>query len=220
MCICQYTTQHTLAHVYSCTRALLHSCTHVLITYVSKHRLKVGLQVAAVKAPGFGDNRKNQLHDIAVATGGIVFGDEAVELKLEDVSLSDLGQVGEVSITKDDTLLMKGKTICVSSKFIFNTTPPTPHLPLLMSPLTPPHSRPLILTHPATLSSPHTHSPCHTPPKVRVTRMPSLNALRRLRRRLVRPPQTTREKNWMRGWPNFQMVLLCSRCVCGRGGEV
>ena len=79
------------------------------------HRLKVGLQVAAVKAPGFGDNRKNQLHDIAVATGGIVFGDEAVELKLEDVSLSDLGQVGEVSITKDDTLLMKGKTICVSN---------------------------------------------------------------------------------------------------------
>lgn len=35
-------------------------------------RLKVGLQVAAVKAPGFGDNRKNQLHDIAVATGAIV----------------------------------------------------------------------------------------------------------------------------------------------------
>ena len=35
-------------------------------------RLKVGLQVAAVKAPGFGDNRKNQLHDMAVATGAIV----------------------------------------------------------------------------------------------------------------------------------------------------
>lgn len=101
-----------------------------------------------MKAPGFGDNRKNQLHDIAVATGGIVFGDEAVELKLEDVSLSDLGQVGEVSITKDDTLLMKGKTICVSSKFIFNTTPPTPHLP-------PSH----VSTHPATLSSPHTTHP-------------------------------------------------------------
>ena len=35
-------------------------------------RLKVGLQVAAVKAPGFGDNRKNQLHDMAVATGAVV----------------------------------------------------------------------------------------------------------------------------------------------------
>ena len=36
------------------------------------NRLKVGLQVAAVKAPGFGDNRKNQLTDLAIATGGIV----------------------------------------------------------------------------------------------------------------------------------------------------
>ena len=35
-------------------------------------RLKVGLQVVAVKAPGFGDNRKNQLHDMAIATGGVV----------------------------------------------------------------------------------------------------------------------------------------------------
>lgn len=61
-----------------------------------------------MKAPGFGDNRKNQLHDIAVATGGIVFGDDALEMKLENVTLSDLGEVGEVAITKDDTLLMKG----------------------------------------------------------------------------------------------------------------
>ena len=67
----------------------------------------------AVKAPGFGDNRKSQLHDMAVATGGIVFGDEAVELKLEDVSLAHLGQVGEVVVTKDDTLLMKGETSTV-----------------------------------------------------------------------------------------------------------
>ena len=36
------------------------------------HRLKVGLPVAAVKAPGFGDNRKNTLHDMAIATGGVV----------------------------------------------------------------------------------------------------------------------------------------------------
>ena len=62
-----------------------------------------------MKAPGFGDNRKNQLHDMAIATGGIVFGDEALELKLEEVSMSHLGQAGEVVITKDDTLIMNGE---------------------------------------------------------------------------------------------------------------
>lgn len=66
------------------------------------------MKVAAVKAPGFGDNRKNQLYDMAVATGGTVLGDEAIELKIEDVTLSNLGQAGEVLITKDDTLIMKG----------------------------------------------------------------------------------------------------------------
>ncbi len=50
-------------------------------------------QVAAVKAPGFGDNRKNTLQDMAVATGGIVFGDEAADVKLEDIQLSDFGRV-------------------------------------------------------------------------------------------------------------------------------
>ncbi|KAK9500202.1 hypothetical protein O3M35_001506 [Rhynocoris fuscipes] len=73
------------------------------------NRLKIGLQVAAVKAPGFGDNRKATLQDMAIATGGIVFGDEGTNIKLEDVQPSDLGQVGEVVITKDDTLLLKGK---------------------------------------------------------------------------------------------------------------
>uniref|UniRef100_A0A023FWU2 Heat shock protein 60 n=2 Tax=Amblyomma TaxID=6942 RepID=A0A023FWU2_AMBPA len=73
------------------------------------NRLKVGLQVAAVKAPGFGDNRKATLQDLAVATGALVFGDEANLVKLEDVQASDLGQAGEVIITKDDTLLLKGK---------------------------------------------------------------------------------------------------------------
>ncbi len=72
-------------------------------------RLKIGLQVVAVKAPGFGDNRKNTLHDMAVATGGLVFGDEANMVKIEDIQIHDFGQVGEVSITKDDTLLLKGK---------------------------------------------------------------------------------------------------------------
>ncbi|XP_068239652.1 heat shock protein 60A [Palaemon carinicauda] len=73
------------------------------------NRLKIGLQVAAVKAPGFGDNRKNTLHDIAISTGAIVFNDEASMVKIEDVQVHDLGQVGEVQITKDDTLLLKGR---------------------------------------------------------------------------------------------------------------
>lgn len=60
-----------------------------------------------MKAPGFGDNRKATLQDMAIATGGIVFGDEANTIKMEDVQLSDLGQVGEIVITKDDTLILR-----------------------------------------------------------------------------------------------------------------
>ncbi|MBN3307516.1 CH60 protein, partial [Amia calva] len=73
------------------------------------NRLKVGLQVVAVKAPGFGDNRKNQMQDMAVATGGTVFGDEVVGLALEDIQAHDFGKVGEVTVTKDDTMLLKGR---------------------------------------------------------------------------------------------------------------
>ena len=73
------------------------------------NRLKIGLQVAAVKAPGFGDNRKNTLADMALASGGVVFGTEGSDLKLEDIQFQDFGEVGEVSITKDDTLFLKGK---------------------------------------------------------------------------------------------------------------
>ena len=65
--------------------------------------------MAAVKAPGFGDNRKNTLQDMAIAMGGMVFGDDALETKLEDIQIQDFGEVGEVSITKDDTLFLKGK---------------------------------------------------------------------------------------------------------------
>lgn len=79
------------------------------LTTLVINRLKAGLQVCAVKAPGFGDNRKNILADMAIATGGVVFGDEANLLKLEDVQVHDLGQAGEISITKDETLLLKGK---------------------------------------------------------------------------------------------------------------
>lgn len=76
------------------------------------HRLKIGLNVAAVKAPGFGDNRKATLTDMAIATGGVVFGQEGNELKIEDIKPDDLGQVKEVVITKDDTLLLKVSSTC------------------------------------------------------------------------------------------------------------
>ena len=79
------------------------------LTALVVNRLKIGLQVAAVKAPGFGDNRKNTLMDMAVSAGGLVFGTEGMDVKIEDIQLQDFGQVGEVIITKDDTLLLKGK---------------------------------------------------------------------------------------------------------------
>ncbi|ELW68931.1 60 kDa heat shock protein, mitochondrial [Tupaia chinensis] len=65
--------------------------------------------VIAVKAPGFGDNRKNQLKDMAIATGGAVFGKEGLTLNIEDVQPHDLGKGGEVIVTKDDAMLLKGK---------------------------------------------------------------------------------------------------------------
>uniref|UniRef100_A0A8C9AEX8 60 kDa heat shock protein, mitochondrial n=1 Tax=Prolemur simus TaxID=1328070 RepID=A0A8C9AEX8_PROSS len=73
------------------------------------NRLKVGLQDIAVKAPGFGDNRKNQLNDMAIATAGTVFGEVGFTLNLEGVQPHDLGKVGEVIVTKDDAMLLKGK---------------------------------------------------------------------------------------------------------------
>lgn len=73
------------------------------------NRLKIGLQIAAVKAPGFGDNRKSTMADMAIATGAIVFGDDANLVKIEDIQLSDFGSAGEVIITKDDTMLLKGR---------------------------------------------------------------------------------------------------------------
>merc|ERR1711953_1349429 len=79
------------------------------LTTLVVNRLKIGLQVAAVKAPGFGDNRKNTLQDMAIATGGMVFGTEGHDVKVEDIQIQDFGQIGEVIITKDDTLLLKGK---------------------------------------------------------------------------------------------------------------
>lgn len=63
--------------------------------------------MCAVKAPGFGDNRKNTVQDMAIATGGIVFNDDADLHKLDDVQMHDLGSAAEVIVTKDDTLIMR-----------------------------------------------------------------------------------------------------------------
>jgi chaperonin GroEL len=66
-----------------------------------------GLNVVAVKAPGFGDNRKANLQDLAVLTGGQVVSEE-VGLKLEEVTLQMLGRAKNIEISQDDTLVLDG----------------------------------------------------------------------------------------------------------------
>ncbi|CAG4953687.1 unnamed protein product [Parnassius apollo] len=72
------------------------------------NKLKIGLRVVAVKAPGIGEYRKNVLIDIATATGGVVFEDNANLIRLEDCQFESLGRVGEIIVTKDYTLLLRG----------------------------------------------------------------------------------------------------------------
>ena len=67
-----------------------------------------GLPLTAVKAPGFGENRKLMMQDMAIFTGGIVNSDEA-GVKLEDMTLKHLGRAKKVVMTQDDTILMEGK---------------------------------------------------------------------------------------------------------------
>ncbi|HEY5732502.1 MAG TPA: chaperonin GroEL, partial [Methyloceanibacter sp.] len=71
------------------------------------NKLRGGLKVAAVKAPGFGDRRKAMLQDIAVLTGGQVISED-LGIKLESVTLDMLGRAKKVSITKDDTTIVAG----------------------------------------------------------------------------------------------------------------
>jgi chaperonin GroEL len=71
------------------------------------NKLRGGLKVAAVKAPGFGDRRKAMLQDIAVLTGGQVISDD-LGIKLENVTIDMLGTAKKVVITKDDTTLVDG----------------------------------------------------------------------------------------------------------------
>jgi len=71
------------------------------------NKLRGGLKVAAVKAPGFGDRRKAMLQDIAVLTGGLVISED-LGIKLENVTLDMLGHAKKVVITKDDTTIVDG----------------------------------------------------------------------------------------------------------------
>ncbi len=72
------------------------------------NKLRGTLQVAAVKAPGFGDRRKAMLQDIAILTGGKAI-TEDLGIKLENVQVSDLGQAKKITIDKDNTTVVEGK---------------------------------------------------------------------------------------------------------------
>ena len=71
------------------------------------NRLRAGLRVAAVKAPGFGDRRKAMLEDIAILTGGTAISDD-LGIKLETVTLDMLGRAKKVMIEKDSTTIVGG----------------------------------------------------------------------------------------------------------------
>ena len=71
------------------------------------NKLRGGLKIAAVKAPGFGDRRKAMLQDIAILTGGQVISDD-LGMKLENVTLDMLGRAKKISITKDTTTIVDG----------------------------------------------------------------------------------------------------------------
>ncbi|NBD30513.1 MAG: chaperonin GroEL [Alphaproteobacteria bacterium] len=71
------------------------------------NKLRGGLKIAAVKAPGFGDRRKAMLQDIAILTGGQVISED-LGMKLENVTMDMLGQAKKIDITKDETTIIEG----------------------------------------------------------------------------------------------------------------
>ena len=77
------------------------------LTTLVVNRLRGGLKICAVKAPGFGDRRKAMLEDIAVLTGGVVISEEK-GLKLEQATLEMLGSADKVNVTKDNTTIVNG----------------------------------------------------------------------------------------------------------------
>ncbi len=77
------------------------------LTTLVVNRLRSQLKICAVKAPGFGDRRKEMLEDIAVLTGGVVISEEK-GLKLEQATIEMLGSADKVTITKDNTTIVNG----------------------------------------------------------------------------------------------------------------
>ena len=77
------------------------------LTTLVVNRLRGGLKICAVKAPGFGDRRKAMLEDIAVLTGGTVISEEK-GLKLEQATLEMLGTCDKITVTKDNTTIVNG----------------------------------------------------------------------------------------------------------------
>ncbi|KAI0733857.1 chaperonin GroL [Fomitopsis betulina] len=71
------------------------------------NKLRGQVQVCAVKAPGFGDNRKSILGDLAILTGGQVVSNE-LDMKLEQLTVDMLGSSGSITITKEDTIVLNG----------------------------------------------------------------------------------------------------------------
>ena len=71
------------------------------------NRLRGSLKVCAVKAPGFGDRRKEMLEDLAVLTGGAVITEEK-GMKLEDTTLDMLGQAEKITVDKENTTVVAG----------------------------------------------------------------------------------------------------------------
>jgi chaperonin GroEL len=71
------------------------------------NRIRGALKIAAVKAPGFGDRRKEMLQDIAILTGGTVISEEQGR-KLDDATMEDLGRAEKITINKDNTTIVNG----------------------------------------------------------------------------------------------------------------
>merc|ERR1712194_117446 len=71
------------------------------------NKLRAGIKICAVKAPGFGDNRKATMQDLAVLTGGTVVSED-IGMKLEEVTPDQLGKAKKVTITKNDTVVLDG----------------------------------------------------------------------------------------------------------------
>ena len=77
------------------------------LTTLVVNRLRGGLKICAVKAPGFGDRRKAMLEDIAVLTGGVVISEDK-GLKLEQATLEMMGSADKVTVSKDNTTIVNG----------------------------------------------------------------------------------------------------------------